>query len=88
MEGYHRSLIRLAESFQVSHCWNFDAASLMENDQISPLLDTRAWQAKNDEAQTADQQALNDRLHKLENNRQWLKDALSKPCRCTPGNFG
>ena len=45
--------------------------------QISALLNTHAWPTRNVDARKADQLALNDRLLRLENNRQQLQDTLS-----------
>jgi hypothetical protein len=48
--------------------------------QISRIVDIRGWRARNDEARAVDQQALNERLLRLETNHQRLKDTLSKFC--------
>lgn len=79
-------MISSVESFQVSQYNNFDTTYHVENDQISASLDTSAWQATNDDARIADQRALNDRLHQLENNKQWLKDMLSMSYGRIAGN--
>ena len=80
IEGYYGSLIGSVESFQVSRYYNaFKFIYPIQTRKMSSLVDTSAWRAANYDAYVTDQQTLNDRLRQLENNRQRLKDMLSKP---------
>jgi hypothetical protein len=82
IEDYYGRLSISIESFRASYHIYFNQSADQQRDpqsQISALVNSWAWQERNDNARSADQQALDQLLLDLDTNQQQLMDMLGKP---------